>query len=109
MRTRKIKANPREIAVILYGINRQGSVVRISAYDQGDNVRLSGANGTHNVHLSNSKDIDGWKREAALVWKLTDLIDIDPRHATEAFSKDKIDELTRKAEDRKRQLAGSLK
>jgi len=70
------KGNAEKIVCCLYGINRQYEVVRISVYVRGPDVRLSGPNGSHPVHASNKRTIDGWKREAALVWHLSNVKDV---------------------------------
>jgi hypothetical protein len=77
----------------IYGINRTGQVVRISVYQKGKDVRLSGPHGSHPVHQSNISNMDGWTREAALVWSLTDIIDIPISLINSPDMKEKLDEL----------------
>lgn len=60
----------------IYGINQKSDVVTIAVYTKGRSVRLSGPNGSKPVHGSNARNVEGWKREAGLVWNLTDLIDV---------------------------------
>ena len=65
-----------ELMAAIYGITKRGDVAHISVYAKGKAVRLLGPRRTVSVSMPNRANIDGWKREAALVWDLTHLIDI---------------------------------
>jgi hypothetical protein len=70
------RKNVEELSCYLYGINRKFEVVSIVVYVKEKSVRLSGPHGSHHVHPSNERGYDDWKREAALVWNLTDIEDV---------------------------------
>jgi hypothetical protein len=97
------RKNIEELSCYLYGINRKFEVVSIVVYVKGKSVRLSGPHGSHHVHPSNERGYDGWKREAALVWNLTD-IEAVPRVLLNSDSdKTKFEALKQKADHRKRE------
>jgi hypothetical protein len=68
--------NLEQLICCLYGINPKHEIARIGVYVKDGDVRLSGPNGSHPVDVSNTRTVDGWKREAALVWNLSDLMDV---------------------------------
>ena len=61
----------------------------IGVFRKGNAVRLLGPDGSHLVHSSNNNDIDGYKREAELVWNLTDVFDVarDKLNSEEVIAK----------------------
>jgi hypothetical protein len=75
--------------------------MRIAVYVKGKSVRLSGPHGSHNVHASNEQTLDGWKREAALVWNLTDIEDVPRMLLNTETDKHILETLKRKTESRK--------
>ncbi len=84
---------------------RNGDIARISAYQLKDGVRLSGPNGSHIVHASNDRTIEGWRREAALVWNLTNVYDVLPIFENDEHGRQQYEELKAKSAERKHQLA----
>jgi hypothetical protein len=63
-----------EFVGCIHGIDRaEGVVLDVWVYRKGHSVRLSGPI-EHSVHPSNATDSNGWKREAGIVWHLTDMI-----------------------------------
>src|SRR5262249_19216898 len=70
------KQNVEQLICCLYGINPKHEIARIGVYVKDGDVRLSGPNGSHSIDASNSRTIDGWKREAAVVWNLSNLTDV---------------------------------
>jgi hypothetical protein len=65
-----------ELSCYFYGINREHKVVSVAVYVKGKSVRLSGPHGSHLVHPSNERSHEGWKREAGLVWNLSDIVGV---------------------------------
>src|SRR5579862_4343859 len=90
-----------QITAVIFGLRENGDIARISAYQLGDAVRLSGPNGNHIVHGSNERSVEGWRREATLVWRLTDVYDIHPMFANGEDEKQRYAELEVKSADRK--------
>jgi hypothetical protein len=104
-RSKRITQPPNQIAAVIYGLRRNGDIARISAYQLKDGVRLSGPNFSKIVHGSNDDSIEGWKREAVLLWDLTDVYDAHPMFANSEHEKEKYAALEAKGAQRKRQLA----
>lgn len=65
-----------DLSRYICGINKDYEIMTIGVFRKGNAVRLLGPDGSHLVHSSNNNDIDGYKREAELVWKLTDVFDV---------------------------------
>jgi hypothetical protein len=105
-RTRGITQPANQIAAVIFGLRENGDIVRISAYRLKGGVRLSGPNGPHIVHASNDKTIEGWRREAALVWTLTHVYDVHPMFENDEHVKQQYEELKTKSAERRRRLAG---
>jgi hypothetical protein len=101
------KSTREEMMAAIYGINKHGDVVHISAYVKGSDVRLAGPHGSEPVHFSNRADIDGWKREAALKWGLTNVIDIPRVLFQSDTEKTKVEKLRVQAKEMKAKLEGS--
>jgi len=95
--------NVEELSCYIFGINSENKVMVIAVYVKGRSVRLSGPHGSHAVHPSNIGGIDGWKREATLVWHLSNTVDVPRALLNSAFEKSKREELERIAADPKRQ------
>ena len=104
-RGRKSKPNKNQIAAVIYGLRPNGDIARISAYDSGDSVRLSGPNSPHWVHGSNVSTVEGWQREAVLVWRLTNAYNVHPASMDSDDAKERYAELQAKSAELKRQLA----
>ena len=99
---RKSNRNSEQLVSYIYGLDSQGDVVAIAVYQKGKSVRLSGPNFTsHYVHPSNSGSLDGWEREIAIVWYLTDLRSVSPDLLNSETSKREIEELKQIAATRK--------
>jgi len=96
------KRNVEELVSYFYGINAKHEVKSIAVYVKGKSVRLSGPHGSHNAHSSNSGSLEGWKRETALVWNLTDVIDIPRVLLNSESGKKKVEELETRATEKKR-------
>jgi hypothetical protein len=91
---------------VIFGLRENGDMARVTAYQLKDAVRLSGPNGSHVVHASNVKSIDGWRREAALVWNLTHVYDVMPGYENGEHERELYAELKAKSDERKRQRGG---
>ena len=103
---RRIMRPTIQCVAVIFGLKRDtGEIVRISVYEQKDGMRLSGPHGPHSVHSSNLGSIDGWRREAALVWGLTDVYDVSPQYQHGEHEQQLYAELQAKSAERKRQLA----
>jgi hypothetical protein len=100
------KRNVHEPSCYLYGIDRKFEVMIIAVYVRGKAVRLSGRHGTHLVHPSNEKSLEGWKREAALMWNLTDIVDVPRVLLNSEIDKRKLKELKETADQRKQEMEG---
>jgi hypothetical protein len=81
----------------LYGINDVGAVVEILIRRDDRNVSLSGPGGSHPMHPANAGSIEGWKREAAAIWHLSEVINIPGMAANSASSRQQLSELEMKA------------
>jgi hypothetical protein len=81
----------------LYGINDKADVVEIMIRRDDRDVSLSGPGGSHPVHPSNAGSIQGWKREAAVVWHLSEVINIPGMAADSASSRQRLADLEAKA------------
>jgi len=91
-----------ELVCYIYGIDKNHEVKSIVVYKTEKSVRLLGPHGSHHVHSSNLGSLEGWKREAALVWNITDIVDV-PRLAINSDSdKTTYERLKQKADERKR-------
>jgi hypothetical protein len=101
------KRNVEEMIARFHGINRKGDVVNISVYKKGGDVRLSGPNGSHPVHRSNIGNMEGWIREAALVWGLSDIIDIPTLLLNSPDTKEKLKHLNMKAKKLREKQEGA--
>jgi len=105
-RARRVMRPTNQCVAVIFGLKQNtGDIVRISAYEQKDGVRLSGPRGSHSVHSSNLGSIDGWRREAALVWGLTEVYDVSPRFQHGEHERQLYAKLQAKSAERKRQLA----
>jgi len=93
---------------MIYGLRPNGDVARVSAYQSGSSVKLSGPNGSHNVHPSNERTIEGWIREAALVWHLTNVYETHPTLADGEHEKQKYEALKALGAERKSQLKDAI-
>jgi hypothetical protein len=103
---KKRKSQTEELKAVIYGMRRSdGEIARISAYKKGKSVRLSGPHDSKIVNPSNEGSIEGWRREAALVWNLSDVYDEHPLYENAERAKQRLDELKAKGEQRKRELA----
>jgi hypothetical protein len=96
-----------ELMAAIYGISRRGDVMHISVYAQGKAVRLLGPRLTVSVSTPNRANIDGWKREAALVWDLTHLMGIPRILFHSDTEKSKLDSFREEAASIKAELEGS--
>jgi len=78
-----------DLARYICGINKDYEIMTIGVFRKGNAVRLLGPDGSHLVHSSNNNDIDGYKREAELVWNLTDVFDVarDKLNSEEVIAK----------------------
>lgn len=105
-RARRITRPTNQCVAVIFGLKQDtGDIVRISAYERKDGVRLLGPHGSHSVHSSNLGSIDGWRREAALVWDLTEVYDVLPQYQHGEHERQLYAELQAKSAERKRQLA----
>jgi hypothetical protein len=103
---KKRKSQTEELKAVIYGIRRSdGEIARISAYKKGKSVRLSGPHDSKIVHPSNEGSIEGWSREAALVWGLSDVYNTHPLYEDAEYAKQRLEQLKTKSEQRKRELA----
>jgi|ERR1035437_156990 hypothetical protein len=100
-RRRKVE----EMVSYLHGLNSAGDVVSIAVYKKGGAVRLSGPHGSHLVHQSNDGSLQGWIREAQLVWNLSDVYDTHPTLLNSDFAKSELERLKRKGAEQKQSLA----
>lgn len=88
----------------LYGINDKAQVVEIMIRRDDRNVSLLGPAGSHMVHPANASSIEGWKREAAVVWHLSEVINIPGMAVNSALSQQRLADLEAKAATRRRAL-----
>ena len=91
-----------EMLAAIYGLDQEGEVVRVWVYRQNKNVRLSGPLRSHIVHPSNKRDIEGWRREAARMWGLTDIVEFEPNLFHSELKNEIIEDLSAKSAERKR-------
>ena len=75
----------------LSGLRPDGEVVRVAVYRRRKTVHLAGPQGSHIVHPSNEANAEGWRREAMLVWKLTDVYDTHPMRINTKREKEKFE------------------
>jgi hypothetical protein len=59
------------------------------------------------VHASNESNVEGWVREAALVWSLTDTFDIPVHLRNTDYEKTEVDRITPKGQKWKEQSAAN--
>jgi antirestriction protein len=90
-----------ELLGYICGINKKYDVMVIGIFVKNNSVQLLGPNGSHMVHSTNNIDMNGFKREAAIVWDLTDIFDVprDKINSEEAI--EKIAQLKQTAAGRK--------
>jgi hypothetical protein len=86
-----------ELARYICGINKDYEILTIAVFMKGNSMRLLGPNGSHLVHSSNNNDIDGCMREAALVWKLTDVFAVARDKLNSEHVVEKIEQLRQRA------------
>lgn len=91
------KSSAEELVGCIHGIDRRKAVVLdIWVYKKGGSVRLSGAI-SHSVRKSNATNSDGWRREAAIVWELTDTIFVPEGLLNSRETKETLERLKLKA------------
>lgn len=83
-----------------YCLDYYGNVVTVPVYVKGTAVYLSGPHGRHLVHPSN----EGWRREAALVWHFSNVLDVPVVLLGSESEKQAKAEIRRQSEARKREL-----
>jgi len=67
---------PENLLGYICGIDKTYEVMVIGIFIKNNSVQLLGPDGSHQVHSSNNIDMDGYKREAAIVWNLIDMFEI---------------------------------
>jgi hypothetical protein len=67
---------PENLLGYICGIDQDYEVMVVGVFIKNNSVQLLGPDGSHQVHSSNNFDMDGYKREAAIVWDLTDMFEI---------------------------------
>jgi hypothetical protein len=108
MRARRSPGGTEALVCCIYGLNRRGDVMRIWAYRKGQSVKLSSGDGRpHFVHASNESNVEGWVREAALVWSLTDTFDIPVHLRNTDHERTEVDRITAKGQKWKEQSAAN--
>lgn len=108
MRARSQSGTAEALVCCIYGLNSSGDVVRIWAYQKGSSVKLSSGDGRpHFVHGSNESNVEGWVREAALVWPLTDTFDIPVHLRNTDHEKAEVDRIMAKGQKWKEQSAAN--
>ncbi len=103
---------PEELLGYICGINKKYDVMVIGIFVKNSSVQLLGPNGSHMVHSSNNIDMNGFKREAAIVWDLTDMFDVPRDKINSEEVVGRIAQLKQKAAGRKaaaEQRAAQLK
>jgi hypothetical protein len=99
MRTRRSPSGTEALGCCIYGLDDRGDVIRIWAYQKGRSVKLSSGDGSpHFVHPSNESNVEGWVREAALVWSFTDTFDIPVHLRNTDYEKTEVDRITAKGQ-----------
>jgi hypothetical protein len=74
---------------------------------KGRSVKLSsGDDRPHLVHASNESNVEGWVREAALVWSLTDTFDIPVHMRNSVHERTELDRITAKSTKVERTVGG---
>jgi hypothetical protein len=97
----KRKSTSETLIAYVYGINSRNEVISISVHRKGSSIKLNGPNGSHLVHPSNERG--RWAHEAALVWGLTDVIEIPPDMLNSETHKEQVAELREKAGKKKKE------
>jgi hypothetical protein len=88
---------PEDLVGYICGVNKDYEIMIIGVFVRDNAVRLLGPDGSHVVHSSNSMDANGYKREAVLVWNLTDAFDVARDKINSDEIVDKIAQLKQKA------------
>jgi hypothetical protein len=96
-----MQMKPEHLRGYICGINKAYEILIIGVFRKDNSVRLLGPNGAHMVHSSNNYDVEGYKREAALVWGLTDMIDVARDKLDSKEVVERIALLKKRAADRK--------
>jgi hypothetical protein len=96
-----MQMKPEHLRGYICGINKDYEILVIGVFRKDNSVRLLGPNGAHMVHSTNNFDVEGYKREAALVWSLTDMFDVARDKLESKEVVERIAMLKQKAADRK--------
>jgi hypothetical protein len=92
---------PEDLAGYICGINTDYEVMVIGVFIKDNSVRLLGPEGSHLVHSSNNFDMHGFKREAEIVWNLTDMFDVARDEINSEAAVEKIAQLKKRASQMK--------
>lgn len=92
---------PEDLAGYICGINPDYEVLVIGIFIRANATRLLGPEGSHLVHSSNNFGMPGYKKEAAIVWGLTEMINIARDEINSAAGVDKIAQLKIRAAELK--------
>jgi hypothetical protein len=96
-----------QLVAYLHGIDPQGEVVHVLVHKRGRDVKFSGGVQSHTVSAGNSGDLQRWIREAEGVLGLEEVIGVHREWVNIPETLKKIDDLSAKAEEKKKRLAAS--
>lgn len=88
---------PEDLVGYICGINKDYEVMVVGIFIKDNSVRLLGPDGSHLVHSSNNIDMHGYKREAEIVWNLTDMVDVARDEINSDAAVERIAQLKKKA------------
>lgn len=92
---------PEDLRGYICGIGKDYELMVVGIFINHNSVVLLGPDGSHQVHSSNNFDMAGYKREAAIVWHLTEMFEIARDRINSPEIVEKIAELKQRAAEKK--------